>query len=162
MQRIVFRTDDEQTALGGGSDSAAAVTTARYVTPVFPATRAEYEQARAGVETIVRRSDETLPGRVPAILFYYVVALLLGFYLRGRYDEFIYRTPHMQRRLRRWAARIVLPASASDVVFPLSTLDPPAFQPDPSVDVLVVPDSPGEVSAESVEPDGRPPAIQPR
>ena len=59
MQRIVFRTDDEQTALGGGSDSAAAVTAARYVTPVFPATRAEYEQARAGVETIVRRSDET-------------------------------------------------------------------------------------------------------
>ena len=45
MQRIVFSTDDEQTALGGGSDSAAAVTAARYVTPVFPATRAEYEQA---------------------------------------------------------------------------------------------------------------------
>ena len=35
------------------------------------------------------------------ILSYFAVALLLGFYLRGRYDEFLYRTPHMQRRLRR-------------------------------------------------------------
>ena len=37
--------------------------------------------------------------RLLMILSYFGVALLLGFYLRGRYDEFIYGTPHMQRRL---------------------------------------------------------------
>ena len=66
MQRIVFRDDDERTEPGGGNDPGAAVTATRHVTLVFPATRTEYEQARAGVEGIVRRSDETLPDRVPA------------------------------------------------------------------------------------------------
>ena len=66
MQRIVFRADDERTEQGGGKDSAAAVTASRHVTLVFPATRAEYEQARAGVEGTVRHGDETLPGLVPA------------------------------------------------------------------------------------------------
>ena len=65
MQRIVFRADDERTEPGGGNDSAAAVTATRHVTLVFPATRAEYEQVRAGGERIVRRSDETLLGLVP-------------------------------------------------------------------------------------------------
>ena len=65
MQRIVFRGDDERTEPGGGNDSVAAVTAARHVTLVFPATRAEYEQVRAGGERIVRRSDETLLGLVP-------------------------------------------------------------------------------------------------
>lgn len=65
MQRIVFRADDERTEPGGGSDSAAAVTATRRATLLFPATRAEYEQARAGGEGIVRRSDETLPALVP-------------------------------------------------------------------------------------------------
>ena len=64
MQRIVFKTDDERTEPGGGSDSATAATATRHVTLVFPATRAEYEQARAGGERIVRRGDETLPGLV--------------------------------------------------------------------------------------------------
>ena len=66
MQRIVFRADDERTGPGGGSDSAAAVTASRHVTLVFPATRAEYEQARAGGEAVVRHGDETLPGHVSA------------------------------------------------------------------------------------------------
>ena len=66
MQRIVFRADAEQIEPGGDSDSAAAVTATRRVTLVFPATRAEYERALAGIEPFVRRSDETLPGRVPA------------------------------------------------------------------------------------------------
>ncbi|MYH31194.1 MAG: hypothetical protein F4137_20680 [Acidobacteria bacterium] len=66
MQRIVFSTDDEQTEQGGGKDSAAAVTASRHVTLVFPATRAEYEQARAAVDGTVRRGDETPPGLVPA------------------------------------------------------------------------------------------------
>ena len=64
MQRIVFRADDERTETGGGSDSTAAVTVGRHVTLVFPASRREYEQARAGVETVVRHGDETLPGQV--------------------------------------------------------------------------------------------------
>ncbi len=66
MQRIVFRSDAEQIEPDGDSDSAAAVTATQHVTLVFPATRAEYERALAGIEPIVRRSDETLPGRVPA------------------------------------------------------------------------------------------------
>ena len=66
MQRIVFRADDERTEPGGGNDSAAAVTATRHVTLVIPATRAEYEQVRTGVDGIVRHGDETLPGRVPA------------------------------------------------------------------------------------------------
>ena len=65
MQRIVFRSDDERTEPSGGNDSVAAVTATRHVTLVFPATRAEYEQVRAGGERIVRRSDETLLGLVP-------------------------------------------------------------------------------------------------
>ena len=65
MQRIVFRADDQQTERGGASDTAAAVTATRHVTLVFPATRTEYEQARAAVEGTVRRSDETLLGLVP-------------------------------------------------------------------------------------------------
>ena len=66
MQRIVFRADDERTGPGGGSDSAAGVTASRHVTLVFPATRREYEQARAGGEAVVRHGDETLPGHVSA------------------------------------------------------------------------------------------------
>ena len=50
---------------GGGNHPVAAVTATRHVTLVFPATQTEYEQARAGVEGIVRRNDETLPGLVP-------------------------------------------------------------------------------------------------
>ena len=66
MQRIVFRADDERTEPVGGSDSVAAVTATRHVTLVFPATHADYEQARSGVEGIDRRGDEKLPGRVSA------------------------------------------------------------------------------------------------
>ena len=66
MQRIVFRSDAEQIEPGGDSDSVAAVTANRHVTLVFPATRAEYERALAGIEAIVHHGDETLPGRVPA------------------------------------------------------------------------------------------------
>ena len=66
MQRIVFRSDAEQIEPGGDTDSAAAVTATRRVTLVFPATRAEYERALAGIEAIVHHGDETLPGRVPA------------------------------------------------------------------------------------------------
>ena len=100
--------------------------------------------------------------RLLMILFYFAVALLLGFYLRGRYDEFIYRTPHMQRRLRRWAALVVLPAPDADVVIPLSTLDPPVFQPEAAVDREVVPDPPEAVSPDPRSPGDPPAAIEPR
>ena len=101
--------------------------------------------------------------RLLMILFYYAVAFLLGFYARGRYDEFIYRTPHMQRRLRRWADYVVAPAPESAIVLPLSTLDAPAFQPEQTVDAVVVPSPPGPEEQEGAEPRSEPPvAIEPR
>ena len=72
------------------------------------------------------------------------IAVLVGFsYLCGRHDEFIYKTPHMQRRLRRWGAFVAAPAPASQVLVPLSTLEPTAFQRDESVDTVVLPDPAG-------------------
>ena len=105
--------------------------------------------------------------RLLVILLYYAVAMLLGFYLRGRYDEVMYRTPHFQRRLRRWSAHAAAAAPEGLLVLP-STLEPQAFQPDVSVDHLVVPDpAPAAVPPASAETrtggaSSPPPSIEPR
>lgn len=106
------------------------------------------------------------------ILFYYAIAVLLGFYLRGRYDELMYKTPHCQRRLRLWARWVCSPAAGPDPVLPPSTIESHAFQPDSAVDPTVVPSvgSLPEPPVSSSSPDSTgpeppaagPPPIMPR
>ena len=68
----------------------------------------------------------------------------------------MYKTPHMQRRLRRRGAFVAAPALASQVLVPLSTLEPTAFQPDESVDTVVPPDPAGVARCRlgGAQPDG--------
>lgn len=68
----------------------------------------------------------------------------------------------MQRRLRRWATIVVVRASDSEVLMPLSTLDPPVFQPEAAVDLEVVPDPPDAVPPAAEPGRDPPPAIEPR
>ena len=104
--------------------------------------------------------------RALMILGYYALVSLFGFWLRGRYGEFLYRTPHMQRRLRRWGAQVARPAAAAELVLPPSTLDATAFRTDEAVDLIVVPPRAGEAPAASVAAGGPsdrpPPSIDPR
>ena len=61
----------------------------------------------------------------------YVVALGLGFVLRGRYDHWMYRKTHMQQRLRVFAAQVYGdpdPVGITDFL-PPSTTDNLALSP---------------------------------
>ena len=69
--------------------------------------------------------------RLLLFLFYYAIALTLGFLLRGRFDAWIYRQPHMQRALVRYASEVVylVENGADSVDSPPLTVDAPAVSP---------------------------------
>ena len=69
--------------------------------------------------------------RLLLFLLYYAVALTLGFLLRGRFDAWMYRQPHMQRALVRYASEVVyVVENGADVVDPPPlTVDAPAVSP---------------------------------
>ncbi len=69
--------------------------------------------------------------RLLFFLLYYAVALTLGFLLRGRFDAWMYRQPHMQRALVRYASEVVyVVENGADVVDPPPlTVDAPAVSP---------------------------------
>ncbi len=69
--------------------------------------------------------------RVMLFLGYYGLAMLFGFLLRGRFDQWMYAKPHMQERLIVWAADAVShveQGGEDPLVVPL-TVDPPAWSP---------------------------------
>ena len=77
-------------------------------------------------------------GRFFLYLMLYALALLLGFHLRGRYDLWVYRKPHMQARLGLFSQEVALARAISgddedpetpDLFFPPSTLDRLALNP---------------------------------
>ena len=76
-------------------------------------------------------------GRFLLYLLLYALALLLGFHLRGRYDLWVYRKPHMQARLGLFSQEVALARAISgdddpekpDLFFPPSTLDKLALNP---------------------------------
>lgn len=77
-------------------------------------------------------------GRLFLWLFYYVLAMLLGFHLRGRYDLWSYSKPHMQARLSLFAQEVALARTlrtgkddpeTPNLFLPPSTLDRLAMNP---------------------------------
>ncbi len=69
--------------------------------------------------------------RLVLFVLYYGLAVLLGFILRGRFDQWMYAKPHMQESLVRYASEVIhaVEHGADEVPPPPLTVDADAFSP---------------------------------